>query len=85
MCPLGNGRYIQPLIFLAVSLLGHLHTACGGFRNETATWIQKWFKISVRGSRRFIAPCIMAFRGGGDGRGHTLEICVKYLVGRSVF
>jgi hypothetical protein len=36
--------------FLAVSLL---KPPCGGFRIETFTWIQKWFKKSVGTSRKF--------------------------------
>jgi hypothetical protein len=35
--------------FLAVSLL---KPPCGGFRSETVTWIQKWFKKSVGTSRK---------------------------------
>jgi hypothetical protein len=29
-----------------------LKPPCGGFRSETATWIQEWFKISVGTSRK---------------------------------
>jgi len=44
-----NRYNLQPFHFrnsyaTAVSLL---KPPCGGFRSETATWIQKWFKISV--------------------------------------
>jgi hypothetical protein len=35
--------------FLAVSLL---KPPFGGFRSETAIWIQKWFKKSVGTSRK---------------------------------
>jgi hypothetical protein len=34
---------------LAASLL---KTPYGGFRSETASWIQKWFEISVETSRK---------------------------------
>jgi hypothetical protein len=40
--------------FLAVSLL---KPPFGGFRSETATWIQKWFKKSVGASRKFYIIC----------------------------
>ena len=40
----------------------------GGFRSETATWIQKWFKMSVGTSLE--SSDIIVFQGGGDGRGY---------------
>jgi hypothetical protein len=38
--------------FKFVTAVSILKPPCGGFRNETATWIQKWFKKSVGISRR---------------------------------
>jgi hypothetical protein len=40
--------YFQNGYVTAVSLL---KLPCGGFRSETPTWIQKWFKISVETSK----------------------------------
>ena len=48
----------------AVSLL---KTPCGGFRSETATWIQKWFKKALRAS-------IIVIQGGDDERGYR-NVC----------
>jgi hypothetical protein len=53
-------KYIQwPLIFWPfhfwnrrVAAVSLLKPPCGGFRIETAIWIQKWFKKSVGTSRK---------------------------------
>jgi hypothetical protein len=50
------------VIVLSVSLL---KPPFGGFRSETVTWIQKWFKKSDGTSRK-----LMVFQGGDDGRGY---------------
>jgi hypothetical protein len=39
------------------------------FRNETATWIQKWVKKSI-GAPRKLYLYIIVFQGGDDGRGY---------------
>jgi hypothetical protein len=40
--PLTNGQ--RNIYLMSVSIL---KPPCGGFRSETATWIQKWFKMSA--------------------------------------
>jgi hypothetical protein len=39
---------------------------CGGFRSETATWIQKWFKTSVGASRMLQTLQFFFFFGNTD-------------------
>jgi hypothetical protein len=48
----------------------NFETAVGGFRSETATWIQKWLKKSAGSSRKLQIPGIIVFKGGDDGRGY---------------
>jgi hypothetical protein len=40
----------------------------GGFRSETATWIQEWQKNPTGTSKK--ALDIIVFQGGGDGRNY---------------
>jgi hypothetical protein len=74
-----------------VTAVSFLQPPCGGFRSETATWIQKWFKTSVGASiievsRHTWYSAIIVFQGGGDGRGYRVVIkkCVKYPGGPSL-
>jgi hypothetical protein len=45
LCPLGNGVTFNRYGFVTVSIPKRFRN--GRFNSETATWIQKWFKISV--------------------------------------
>jgi hypothetical protein len=43
---------------------------CSGFRSETATWIQKYFRISAGASREVSRYTVIVFQGGDDGQAH---------------
>jgi hypothetical protein len=51
-----------------------LKSPCGGFRIETATWIQKWFKISD-GTSTKKALCIIVFKA--EVTGVAIETCIS--------
>jgi hypothetical protein len=40
--------------FVAISLLKRLRNGNGCFASETATWIQKWFKMSTGASSKLL-------------------------------
>jgi hypothetical protein len=70
-----HGRYK----FITVSLLKRFRNGrftslvprCGGFRSETAAWIQKWFKIPLgllesQSQRLNLVPAPLASNGDTD-------------------
>ena len=74
-------RFWNGCVTAAVSLL----KLKGVFRSETATWIQKWFKMSVgTSSSRNLESSrgIIVFQGGGDGRGYR---SIYNMPGGSIF
>jgi hypothetical protein len=52
-----------------VTAVSHLKPPCGGFRSETATWIQKHKEKSV-GTSRGLSLDIVVFQVGDDERGY---------------
>jgi hypothetical protein len=61
--------------FVTVSLLKRLHN--GGFISETATWIQRWFKIisaGVGNSRNLYVQQFLKV----ETMGVVIEICIKH-------
>jgi hypothetical protein len=73
--------YYKRYKFVTASLPKRLRN--GRFASETATWIQKWFKISAGASRKLHMYSIIVFQGGDDGRGYTGRNIYKILQGRT--
>jgi hypothetical protein len=62
----GNGSYthMTTIHFQPFQFMKRSHN--GRFASETATWIQKWFKMFSRTSRKLWNDIIF-FQGGDDG------------------